>query len=226
MPHHSFPHPPLHVRLFGVEDGARVLHPAEPGRGLDVGELLVRERSDEPLHHLDDLRRAAERDGISVGGVFGVGPHFDRNPAARGTMTADGKIRRSQDHRVRRDGMVLRPLPEPDASAGVRMVQGRTVGYHLPSGRGVDDEPDGGFLPRFIDGGEPVPGTLRPIVREHGTVSVGVVAPDETISRHAVIMDTNASEQMCIVVERHSKYSTVIIDQDPRTSAVYSLGID
>src|ERR1051325_3559807 len=46
VPHHSFTHPPLHVWLFGVEDGARVLHAAEPGRGLDVGKLLVRERPD------------------------------------------------------------------------------------------------------------------------------------------------------------------------------------
>ncbi len=59
-------HSALDVRLLGVEDGARVLHPAEFRGGFDVLEILIRERANEALHDLDDLSRTAERDGVRV----------------------------------------------------------------------------------------------------------------------------------------------------------------
>src|SRR5256885_1575699 len=105
-------HEPLEVRPVGVEDGARVLHAAELRRGLDMRELLVRKRPDEALHRLNDLGRAAERDGVGVGGIFRVGPHLDRDeafPIPHRTMYADGEVTRCEDHSIGRNRMTFVP---------------------------------------------------------------------------------------------------------------------
>ncbi len=178
--HHAFAHAPLDVRLLRVEDRARILHPAEPGGGLDVGELPVRERPDEPLQDVDDLGRAPERDRVGVGRVFGVGPDLDGDrvpPADQGTVPAHGELGGTEDHGVGGNGAGL----GPGAAAHP------AVGDDPPRLRRKHRERDRRLVRRVIHRGQPIARPLRPVIRERGATPVGVRPDDQPVLGRAVV---------------------------------------
>src|SRR5690606_27355146 len=125
-------------RLLRVEDGRRVLHAAEAGRGLNVGELLEWIRADGPGEEVDHLGGPAKR-RLRLLDVLGedpgrhlhatVGSAAGRRAPARGeAYGADLHVRGSDDHVVGRDWYP--DLPDPRA-AGARVGPDRVRGSRL-----------------------------------------------------------------------------------------------
>ena len=191
--------------LLAVEDGRGVLHAAEAGRALDVGQLLVGVGADQVGEEVDHLGGAPE-DAGGVAGVPGVDPVGDARATvaaggdggvvARGQPhLADGEVRAADDHGVAGDGHGGGPAPGAPA---VRATQGvvagggggcrdGAVGDHLPGGGGVDGVFHGRLVAWMVDRREPEARPVGPVVGEGRRVAVHVVAQDQAVVGGAAV---------------------------------------
>ncbi len=85
------------------------------------------------------------------------------------------------------DGHRLPPMGEEHAAGQGGLLDLQPIGDHLVVVGGRDDEFARGLVIRVVDGGQPVPGTIGPVVAEKGAVAVFVGSDDQARSRGAPV---------------------------------------
>ena len=172
-------------------------------------EFLVGEGPDQPLHHLDDLGCATERDRVGERRVFRVRPHLNGNRVAavdHRTVCRDREFPGADDHRVGGNRVRLAPRDGPPFS----------VRHDAPILRCRHEDPYGRLVGRMIYGWDPEPCPLGPVVSERHAPASDVGRYDQSVARRPTVKNPDAPRTGAGASQREGP--AIIAKRQPRAS--------